>query len=151
MAKLIIRSLLALILVGTLGLLICCKSRDGHAATSARESRDPNTLVESRESPYNNIYVYRVGNNVSMTFGLNQKLYTESIYNTTDELDMPVPYTQLMTSSLIYPKKINSILEIGLGGGRTAWYLHRSLPDVQITAVEIDPAVVDLSRKYFGY
>lgn len=108
------------------------------------------TLVESRESSYNNIYVYRSGTHLSMTFGYNQKIYTESIYNTTDERDLPVPYTQFMTASLMYPKKINSILEIGSGGGRIGWYLHRFLPEAQITTVELDPAVVDLAHKYFG-
>jgi len=113
----------------------------------AQETRN---LLESRESPYNNIYVYRTGNFVSMTFGVNRKIYTESIYDTLDDLDLPVPYTRFMTASLIYPNKVNSILEIGCGGGRTAWYLHRSLPNVQITSVELDPAVVELARKYFG-
>jgi len=113
-------------------------------------SQNDRTLVESRESLYNNIYVYRQGNLVSMTFGYNRTIYTESAYNTTDDLDLPVVYTQLMTASLIYPKNINSILEIGFGGGRTSSYLHRSLPDVDVTSVELDPAVVDLARKYFG-
>jgi spermidine synthase len=61
-----------------------------------------------------------------------------------------MPYAQFMTASLMYPAKINSILEIGSGGGRTAEYLHLFLPKVQITSVELDPAVVDLSHKYFG-
>jgi len=85
-----------------------------------------------------------------MTFGLNQKLYEESRYNPADDRELPMPYTQFMTASLTYPNKINSILEIGSGGGRTAWYLHRILPNVQVTTVELDPTVVELSRKYFG-
>jgi spermidine synthase len=85
-----------------------------------------------------------------MTFGHNQHLYEESRYNTADDRELPIPYTQFMTASLMYPSKINSILEIGSGGGRTAWYLHRFLPKVQVTSVELDPAVVELSRKYFG-
>jgi len=108
------------------------------------------TLIDSRESLYNNIYVYREGPYVSMTFGYNQRIYTESIYNTLDDRDLPVPYTRYMTESLIYPKNLHSILEIGFGGGRTSWYLHRFLPNAQVTSVELDPAVVALSRKYFG-
>ena len=119
------------------------------AAVSPILSGD-HVLVESRESIYNNIYVYRSGTYVSMTFGQNQHLYEESRYNTADDRELPVPYTQFMTASLMYPSKIKSILEIGSGGGRTAWYLHRFLPKVQITSVELDPAVVELSRKYFG-
>lgn len=153
MIKVFIRSFVACLLVGIIGLLVSCKSRHGQPTSSSDSSqgtRAEQNLIESKESAYNNIYVYRSGTNVSMTFGLNANIYTESMYNTLDDLDLPVPYTRFMTSTLMYPKKINSILEIGLGGGRTAWYLHRSLPDVQITAIELDPDVVDLSRKYFG-
>jgi spermidine synthase len=117
------------------------------ATANAQENR---RLLESRESPYNNIYVYREGTYVSMLFGHNRRFYTESMYNTVDDRELPVAYTRFMTASLIYAKKINSILEIGFGGGRTAWYLHRFLPNVPITSVELDPVVVELARKYFG-
>jgi spermidine synthase len=123
------------------------------AVTLLAASPDPpgnRKLLESRESEYNNIYVYAEGNYHSMTFGFNRNLYTESIYNTLDDRDLPVAYTRFMTASLMYPKKIQSILEIGFGGGRTAWYLHRFLPDVSVTSVELDPTVLELSRKYFG-
>jgi spermidine synthase len=85
-----------------------------------------------------------------MTFGHNQKLYEESRFNTANDRELPVSYTEFMTASLMYPKKIDSILEIGSGGGRVAWYLHCFLPKTHITTVELDPAVVELSHKYFG-
>jgi spermidine synthase len=107
-------------------------------------------LLESRESLYNNIYVYAEPPYISMTFGQNRRIYTESTFNTLDDRDLPVEYTRFMTASLIYAKHINAILEIGFGGGRTAWYLHRFLPNVPITSVELDPTVVELARKYFG-
>src|SRR5215469_18722122 len=108
------------------------------------------TLVESRESLYNNIYVYREGNYLAMTFGYNRSIYTESVYNTLDDRDLPVAYTRYMTETLAYAKNLHSVLEIGFGGGRTSWYLHRFLPDASITSVELDPAVLELAKKYFG-
>jgi spermidine synthase len=56
----------------------------------------------------------------------------------------------MMTATLAYPPKLLSILEIGLGGGRTASYLHHYLPEVRITSVELDPVVFELARKYFN-
>jgi spermidine synthase len=85
-----------------------------------------------------------------MTFGHNRAIYTESVYNRADERELPVAYTRFMTASLSYAKEVGSILEIGFGGGRTAWYLHRFLPNAKITSVELDPAVVALAHKYFG-
>jgi spermidine synthase len=116
-------------------------------AARAEEAR---TLVEERESVYNSIFVYRQGPYLSMTFGRNRALYTESVYNPADERELPVAYTRFMTVSLAYARNVRSVLEIGFGGGRTAWYLHRALPEARITSVELDPAVVDLARKYFG-
>jgi len=119
----------------------------GVAAAPAQDSRN---LLESKESLYNNIYVYEQPPYVSMTFGHNRRIYTESVYNTRDDRDLPVEYTRFMTASLMYAKDVHSVLEIGFGGGRTSWYLHRYLPNVQVTSVELDPTVVELARKYFG-
>jgi len=125
-------------------------SRESNTDAPVDSSQAPRNLVESKESVYNNIYVYRTGTNLSMTFGYNRNIYTESIYNTLDDRDLPVPYTRFMASSLMYAKNLNSILEIGSGGGRVAWYLHRFLPDTRVTTVELDPSVVELAHKYFG-
>ncbi|WP_240535182.1 spermidine synthase [Bradyrhizobium sp. YR681] len=111
---------------------------------------EPPRLLEQRESLYNNIFVYQRSPYVILTFGHNKQIYTESVFNPADDRDLLVPYTQLMTAGLMYTANVKSILEIGTGGGRTAWYLHRFLPDVRVTSVELDPAVVELSRKYFG-
>jgi len=113
-------------------------------------AQDSRNLLESKESLYNNIYVYSEPPYVSMTFGHNRRIYTESMYNTHDDRDLPVEYTRYMTASLMYAKDVHSILEIGFGGGRTSWYLHRFLPNVSVTSVELDPAVLELAKKYFG-
>ncbi|WP_315702567.1 MULTISPECIES: fused MFS/spermidine synthase [unclassified Bradyrhizobium] len=118
--------------------------------TAASQAQDTRHLLESKESLYNNIYVYEQPPYRSMTFGHNRRIYTESVYNTQDEKDLPVDYTRFMTASLMYAKDVHSILEIGFGGGRTAWYLHRFLPDVPVTSVELDPTVLELAKKYFG-
>ena len=107
-------------------------------------------LLEERASTYNNIYVYKDGSNVLMTFGHNRRFYTESIYDSTDELALPVTYTRFMTVGLAYASAADNLLEIGFGGGRTAWYLHKHMPRLDITCVELDPAVVELAQKHFG-
>jgi len=107
-------------------------------------------LVERVDSKYNTILVYRRGSYVTMTFGYNRRLYTESVANTEDDLELPVTYTRYMTATLAYAQELDRILEIGFGGGRIAWYLHRHLPKVQVTSVELDDKVVELSYKYFN-
>ncbi len=119
-------------------------------ATLSRPARADEQLVEQRESRYNSIFVHRSDGYVTMTFGHNKRLFTESVYNPRDELDLPVTYTRYMTVALAYSPPANRILEVGFGGGRTAWYLHKSLPACSVTSVELDPDVIALAKKWFG-
>jgi spermidine synthase len=115
----------------------------------ARALAEPR-LIDERASTYNNIYVYKDGADIIMTFGHNRRFYTESIYDSTNELALPVTYTRYMTVGLAYAGAADNLLEIGFGGGRTAWYLHKHMPALDIICVELDPAVVELAQKHFG-
>ena len=119
-------------------------------ATIAGAAQAEPKLVEEKSSTYNNIYVYKDGPQMIMTFGHNKRFYTETIYDTTNELALPVTYTRYSTVGLAYASGLDNLLEIGFGGGRTAWYLHKHVPTLDITAVELDPAVVELATKHFG-
>lgn len=108
-------------------------------------------LIVRRESRYNTIYIRREpGGLISMQFGVNERRFTESLYNPADPRELPVAYTRYMTVALLYPPRLNNVLEIGLGGGRTANYLHLHMPELTITSVELDPDVIALARRYFG-
>lgn len=106
-------------------------------------------LLESRESLYNNIYVFEQGDLVIMQFGKNERFWTESVYDRSDPRALPVTYTRYLTAALAYPPEVGSILEIGLGGGRTASYLNIFMPEVAIRSVELDPEVIEMAEKYF--
>ncbi len=80
--KALIRCLLAFSVVGIVGFLACRndtrpgsvsaspkQSSNDSATNSSKQNSDGRVLVESRESLYNNIYVYQTGTNLSMTFG----------------------------------------------------------------------------------
>lgn len=107
-------------------------------------------LLEMRETRYNTVFVHDRDGLISMTFGHNRRHYLESSYNPKDERELPVAYTRYMTVGLIYPRQLRSLLAIGLGGGRTSWYLHRYLPDMSVTEIELDADVIALAKKYFG-
>ena len=139
MSQLVIRSRASVLILAMACLL-----------ATAGAAKDERTLIEAKESLYNQIYVYKEHDWLLMTFGFNKALFIESAFNPKDEFELPAPYTRYMTAGLAYAKNVSSILEIGFGGGRTSWYLHRSLPEVPIVSAEIDPVVVDLSHKYFG-
>ena len=109
------------------------------------------TLVERVESPYNDIYLHKMGNGYFvLTFGARRLHYTESIVNPKDETELPVSYTRSMTVGVVYASGLSDAAMIGLGGGRTSWYLHKSIPGLKMSAAELDPEVVRIAEHYFG-
>ena len=108
-----------------------------------------NGLLEKRESLYNNIFIFGDTDSVTMTFGQNKRYYTESVLKRSDPGALTVDYTRFMTLGIAYSQKLERILEIGLGGGRTVSYLSAAMPDTGIVAVELDKDVLDLAKKYF--
>nr|SVE73445.1 EOG090X02SD [Daphnia atkinsoni] len=46
---------------------------------------------------------------------------------------------------------LKSILVLGLGGGALCTYLHQAYPHFKVDGVEIDPIMVELAKKYFGF
>lgn len=106
--------------------------------------------LEKRESQYNSIVVEQRADLITMAFGHNRRLYQESVANAKDPLQLPVAYTRYMTLPMAYAPQPRRVLEIGLGGGTTAWYLHETFPDIGIDAVELDPEVAQLAEKYFS-
>ncbi len=107
-------------------------------------------LIERRESQYNTIYVVRQGAVVTMMFGVNEQLFSESAYDAADPGRLVFAYTQMMMAGLAYPVQPRTMLEIGLGGGRMASYIRDGMPDATITCVELDPAVIELARAHFA-
>lgn len=108
-------------------------------------------LLEKVESPYNTIYIYKQPPYITLAFGHKSRRYVESRRNPNDLMELPVEYTKSFTIGLAYPENLKSFLMIGMGGGSTSWYLHKSLPNAKVVAVELDPEIVRLSRKYYGF
>lgn len=106
--------------------------------------------IARRESQYATTYIDREGDYLTMRFGVNRCLFTESRYNPNDPAELPVVYTRTMTVALAYTQRAARMVEIGLGGGRLASYLHDFVPRTRITCVELDPGVVELAQAHFG-
>ena len=106
-------------------------------------------LLETVESHYNSIFVFRNSTYVTLAFGHKRRHYVESQRNTADLLELPVAYTKAMTAALAYVDKPDDLLMIGMGGGSITWYLHNHIPDARITAVELDPEMIRLAEKYY--
>jgi spermidine synthase len=102
------------------------------------------------ESQYNDLFVAKRGPMMMLSTRFKANFNIHSMINLTDPDDLPVPYTQLMTAGLLYPKATKRILMIGLGAGSVSTYLARAMPNAQIDVIELDPGVVSVAKQYFG-
>jgi spermidine synthase len=102
------------------------------------------------ETEYNDIFINKRRNELTLAFQLKGYDYTESVANLTDPDDLPVRYTQVMTVGVVYPPEVKRVLMIGLGGGSISSYLGRFMPDTTIDTIEIDPGVISAAKTYFG-
>ena len=107
-------------------------------------------VLESVESEYNNIFVTRRGDELYMTFGYRGSQYVESVFDPTRPQELVVHYTRYMTLGLVYAPKVERAAFVGLGGGRTASYLVRTVPELRLDVAELDKEVIRLAQKYFA-
>ncbi len=105
--------------------------------------------LERIESYYNTIFVLQQGTYITLAFGHENRTYVESQRNTADLLELPLTYTRSLTAAVAYAPQTANFLMIGMGGGSTSWYLHKHMPDANVTAVELDPDIVALAAKYY--
>jgi spermidine synthase len=119
-------------------------------AVRAEMAKRADGRIAHIESEHNDIFITKRGRELTMAFQLKGFDYTESVASLTDPDDLPIRYTQVMTLALAYPRALDKVLMLGLGGGTIATYLGRFLPDTSIETIEIDPAVIKAAKTYFG-
>lgn len=59
-------------------------------------------------------------------------------------------YSRAVFSSFLLREQQSRVLIVGLGGGGMVRFLNATMPEIQVDAVEIDPAVVAIAAEYFG-
>jgi spermidine synthase len=110
----------------------------------------PDGRIAHVESEYNDIFINKRRDELTMSFQLKGWDYTESVTNLRDPDDLPLRYAQAMTTAVLYPAESKKVLMIGLGGGSISTYLGRFMPDTAIDTIEIDRRVIEAAKKYFG-
>lgn len=106
-------------------------------------------LVHRQLSVYRNIQVMDRGSERCMIFG------RRNSRQTCIDLQRPgvliQPYSHAMLAGLLVTPKPRRALVIGLGGGVIPMALRQLDPAMQIDAVELDPAVISVAQRHFGY
>ncbi|NVJ01269.1 fused MFS/spermidine synthase [Myxococcus sp. AM009] len=66
-------------------------------------------------------------------------------------LRLELDYTRAVAATLAFVPEPSRILVVGLGGGAIPTFLRAVLPHAHIDAVEIQPQVLDMARRYFDF
>ncbi len=64
---------------------------------------------------------------------------------------LALPYLQVALVGLALSEEPRRFLVVGLGGGTLPMFLRKYYPNAVIDAVDIDPDVVDVARRFFGF
>lgn len=63
--------------------------------------------------------------------------------------DLELTYTRGMMSFLLFRPEARTLLLVGLGGGSIPKFVHHYMTHMTITAVEINPRVIEIARSHF--
>ena len=108
-------------------------------------------LEHEEVSDFSRIRVRRDGDVRALTFVRdNGQEVVQSRVNLTAPHTLVSPYARAMFATYLYQPHPRRVLIVGLGGGAMVRFLTHHEPQVQIDALEIDPAVVRLADEYFG-
>jgi spermidine synthase len=110
-------------------------------------------LVHSERSLYREVLVYEDRDERCMCFTRNCRIGRQSCLNLKRPREFALNYTHMVMGGLLFttttaPKRV---LVVGLGGGTIPTALREVLPQAEIDAVEIDPAVTKVARNFFGF
>jgi len=112
---------------------------------------DPGIEVLHRErSLYRNIFVYEEGGLRCMSFSRTTTA-RQSCLSLAEPSKLVFNYARMMMAAFYLNPAPQRILILGLGGGTLPGTFQRLFPSAAIDAVEIDPAVVRVARKFFSF
>ena len=109
-------------------------------------------IIYQKTSLYRNITVTDDGNRTCMQFASKGYYVSQQTCQYNDDPDKLVfDYARLVMAGLLVNPNPERILVIGLGGGTLPMTFHKLYPEAQIDSVEIDPAVVDVAKRFFDF
>jgi len=120
------------------------------AVALAAPARADEAVLYQKTSAYSKIFVTDEGNGLrALRFGRNG--VRQSLVKLGDPEFLGLPYLRVVLAGLALCEEPRRILVVGLGGGTLPAFLHRHYPDAAIDAVDIDPDVVFVAKKFFGF
>ncbi len=103
-------------------------------------------LIYEADSVYHHIVVSEDGSARYLRF---DRSYQSGMY-LADPYDSPFLYAAYVHLGLIFRPQAKKVLMVGLGGGSVQKRFWRDYRDMTIDVAELDPAVVDVAKRFFA-
>jgi len=108
------------------------------------------TVIYEKPSRYNTIIVTEDYNGLR-TLLFEKRGSRQSVVKPGDPDHLELSYARVAMAGLALCEGPHRILVLGLGGATLPTFLRKHYPDAAIDVAEIDPDVVDVSKKFFGF
>lgn len=110
-------------------------------------------ILFERQSHYNYVVVRRTSDQLLLCYRhLSHRIEEiESRLGLNEPLALLSQYTQAMMLALAWQPTPQRGLLLGLGGGRLQIVLHHYVEELSLYTVEIDPLVVEVAQRFFGF
>jgi len=119
------------------------------AAACRARAAEPKVLYE-KQSAYNNILVTEDDQGLR-TLSFEKGGVRQSVVKPGDPDHVELPYARAMPVGLALVAEPRRVLIVGLGGATIPSLLRKHYPNMTIDVVDIDPDVVAVAKKYFGF
>lgn len=117
--------------------------------TTFGEDKSEFEILKTVQSPYNDIYVIRVGDKRELWFKGKDGFFLQSRVDMENRNPLVLVYSRMMIATLLFQPSPKRILMVGLGGGALSNLLRKWYPQAHIDVVEIDRKVIEVSKDYF--
>mgnify|MGYP005986390391 CR=1 FL=1 len=108
-------------------------------------------VIHQERSLYRNILVEDNDDLRCLKFNSKSTKTQQSCFLKSQPHKLVFNYTKLLMASLLLNDQPKRILIVGLGGGTMSNTLAQLYPQSHIDNIEIDPAVINVARDYFGF
>lgn len=107
-------------------------------------------VLYEKKSPYSTIIVTEDGQGLR-TLMFDRNGVRQSVVKPGDPDHLELAYSRLMPVGCAVVEEPRRVLIVGLGGGTIPSFLRKHFPKMTIDAVDLDPDVVDVAKRFFGF
>lgn len=126
-------------------------STGSSTATPTAAAPDSEVVLATAKSDYNHVIVTQQGRLRRMYFEVaDGRWLLQSTYDLDRPNSLDHEVFQTMVSGLLVQPELRRACMIGVGGAQLSNFLFARFPDLEIDAVDICPAVIELARAHFG-